>query len=94
MCSDLARPDNRQLEEVLRRFPELAVVPTADGNLQVAGNLSFSAEHAANERIDDCYEVEISVAPGFPRPLPHVLELGGRIPTGFHKHPDGTLCLG
>src|SRR5262249_54930098 len=46
------------------------------------------------ERIDEEYEIEITVAPGFPSCVPSVRETAGRIPTAYHKRDDGRLCLG
>ena len=50
--------------------------------------------HEGLERIDDAYEVEITIPPAFPRELPLVKETAGRIPKSFHTNDDGSLCLG
>jgi hypothetical protein len=56
--------------------------------------LTFSAQKPGLERIDDEFEIEICIPKGFPRQLPTVKEVGGRIPDTFHKNSGGILCLG
>jgi len=82
------------LEEILLAYPDLRLVPASDGTLTLAGTLAFAAEPAGMERIDDEYEIEITVFPGFPAQVPSVRETAGRIPPTYHKLDDGSLCLG
>lgn len=83
-----------KLDELLRVYPDLRLQPIVNGNVVMAGTLAFSADAKGLERINDTYEVEIVVPPGFPRDLPLVRETAGRIPKSFHTNGDGSLCLG
>jgi hypothetical protein len=82
------------LEETLLAYPGLRVAPTSDGTLKLGGTLAFAAEPVGKERIDDEYEIEITVFPGFPAWVPSVRETAERIPASYHKLDDGSLCLG
>jgi len=83
-----------KIGELLEAYPGLRVQPIVNGQIRLSGALAFGAETNGHERIDDTYEVEISVPYGFPRHLPRVRETGGRIPKDFHTNHDGCLCLG
>jgi SEC-C motif len=60
----------------------------------LVGVLAFVAEASGKERLEDEYQIELSVPGGFPGSVPSVRETGGRIPPSFHKLADGALCLG
>jgi hypothetical protein len=83
-----------RLGEVLKTYPGLRVLPVANGQLSLAGKLTFSADAPGHERIDDTYELRISVPSKFPDDLPSVRETAGRVPKSFHTNSDGSLCLG
>lgn len=83
-----------KLDDLLLAYPDLSLRPIVNGVVRLAGTLAFSADAKGLERIDDAYEVEITVPSGFPRQLPLVKETAGRIPTNFHSNDDGSLCLG
>lgn len=80
--------------ELLTAYPGLRLMPTAGSELRIVGNLSFSADGAGLERIDDSYEVEIRIPLAPVRKLPVVRETGSRIPQDFHHYDNGALCLG
>ena len=82
------------LEEVLRAYPWLRLAPASEGTLRLVGSLAFAAEPSGRERIDDEYEIEVTVFPGFPACVPSVRETAGRISGTYHKLDDGSLCLG
>lgn len=46
-----------------------------------------------NNDIKDKYELEITIPSDYPRKIPTVNEVKGKIPKNFHCNPDGTLCL-
>jgi len=83
-----------KVDDLLREQPGLRLAPSRNGVLKILGTLSFSAEKPGLERINDSFEVEILVPKDFPRDLPIVTEIGGRIPAKFHTNDDGGLCLG
>jgi len=83
------------LRGLLQRYPGLCLRPQAHGGALLEGDLEFSAHYGDHEPITDLYTVEIRVEADFPRSIPTVREMGGRIRDGFHTNPsDGTLCLG
>lgn len=61
------------------------------------GRFAFTACHREAGDIADQFVLEIEIPPSFPREVPRVTEIGGRIPkeAKFHVNTaDGTLCLG
>jgi len=82
------------LEEFLRRYPGLRILPTAGGSLEVGGRLRFHLQEPSEGPIEDAYEVLIRFPANFPAGIPTASEKGGRIPRSHHTQPDGSLCLG
>lgn len=60
------------------------------------GTFAFTARSVTHGELTDDYKLRIIVASDFPRSLPTVSELKGKIPQreGFHVNADDTLCLG
>lgn len=83
-----------ELDKILRIYPGLSLRPIVKGEVRLAGRLVFDADADGLPRIEDAYEVEITVPPDFPRDLPAVKETAGRIPKSFHTNSDRCLCLG
>ena len=83
-----------RIEELLRKYSSLRLVPRASGWVKLAGDVAFCAEGPNNQRIDDQYQIEILVPDQFPDSLPVVRETARRIAPSFHTNHDGTLCLG
>lgn len=82
------------VEDLLQDQTGLRIVPTGMDGLLIRGTLQFTAAERKSETITDQYDIELFVSPGFPRVLPVVYELAGRIPADFHKLEDESLCLG
>lgn len=84
------------LDALLDRYIGLAVRPSeVPGVLVLQGDLAFIASGARSSApVEDSFKIELRVDPEFPKHLPEVRELAGRIPRTFHTNPDGTLCLG
>jgi len=74
----------------------MSTVPYTGAGICLRGKFRFKASVSGNDEIDDSYKLEIIVPDEFPRGLPEVKEIGGKIPRNgkFHVNPDGTLCLG
>lgn len=92
-------PDHIQRKLTAWRVPELQrqgfrLLPSSNGEVRLRGLLAFSAQKPGLEQIDDEFEIEICIPKQFPRQLPTVKEVGGRIPDTFHKNSGGILCLG
>jgi hypothetical protein len=75
------------------KYGGLRLRPSGTSNTVLEGELSFHARQGYTS-INDAFEVAISVSSTFPRVVPVVREIGGRIPRTFHTNPDRTLCLG
>lgn len=84
----------RQINNLLDRYTDLAIVPSREDSILLRGRLSFAAEHHTTQQVSDSFDLEISVPRSFPSDLPSVRELAGRIPQSFHRLADGALCLG
>lgn len=82
------------LEEFLRRYPGLRILPTAGDSLAVGGRLSFNLQEPSEGPIEDAFEVLIRFPSHYPIGIPSAFEKGGRIPRSYHTQPDGSLCLG
>lgn len=83
------------LEEVLKKYPRLRVLPTDSGRIELAGILNFAMDADGKAAIEDAYKIKISVPSTFPVGLPKAWETAGRIPMEHHRFPrDGSLCLG
>lgn len=83
-----------RVDELLVKYPDLRLLNTRNGGVEIAGMLSFNASMPGRTAIQDNYEVQLSVPEAFPRTIPTVWETGGRIPHDFHKLANRGLCLG
>jgi hypothetical protein len=83
------------IENFLREYPGMSIVPSRSDNLFLKGELSFDAQFQ-DHRIADAYQLKIEIPYDFPRRIPRVWELDRKIPRdgNFHINPDETLCLG
>ena len=77
----------------LQNYPEMSILPDAGGNLIIQGEFRFCSTFA-NKDVSDSYNLRIEVPSDFPQDLPDVYEVSGRIPEGFHRMDDSSLCLG
>jgi hypothetical protein len=85
------------LAEFLHNFPGMSVCPIHGSDLRVEGTFCFTAESGNYGRITDTFNLRISFPTLFPRAVPVVNELGGRIPIDAEFHVnvrDQSLCLG
>jgi hypothetical protein len=83
-----------RLENLLVKYSSMRLVPVPGDLVQIVGVLAFEAVAPGKELIRDDYKIEISIHETFPRQIPSVKEIGGRISPTFHKLSDGSLCLG
>jgi hypothetical protein len=88
------RHERLRVDALLERHDGLRIVPSRSRDLVIAGPLHFRVRGPDHEEIEDEYEVELRVPPGFPSALPTARELGGRIPGTHHKLVGDLLCLG
>lgn len=86
------------LAQFFEMYPGMAIVPSRGPGLLLQGQFSFVAGQSVIDAIQETYKLQIFVPKGFPRELPAVTEIGGRIPRDGNYHvnpdPDNTLCLG
>jgi hypothetical protein len=83
-----------EITELLERYPDLRLVPTGSTTVRIEGTLRFSASSKRTEVIEDAYEVRIEAPEDFPTQMALAWEIGGRIPSDYHKLTNGALCLG
>jgi hypothetical protein len=74
------------------RYPNLNLFIEADGSASVRGTFPVLSPEG---RVLDRYQVSIDIPADYPRALPVVREVGGRIPwkPEFHVNRDGTACV-
>src|ERR1051326_2902768 len=84
------------LDEFLNDQPFISIRPSNEDLLLLEGDFQFCAEHEGYPRISDSYRLQIAIPKEFPRRVPMVTEIDGKIPRvdDFHVNDDGTLCLG
>lgn len=74
----------------------MALCPSRTNSVILKGKFEFRAHSRNAHPITDSYDLQITVSSTFPKSLPDVLELGGKIPRDgkHHVNRNGTLCLG
>ena len=82
------------IDDLLRRFPDLALRPQRDGQIVVTGDVRFSVRVPKFGVVEDGFSIEIHIPNSFPSTLPSFFERNGRIPKTYHKLTDNSLCLG
>lgn len=85
------------MTEFLGLYPGMAIEPTPGNITVLKGQFSFNAQPENGLPIADSFELEITIPETFPRKLPLVKEVGGRIPHKADWHvyeSSGALCLG
>ena len=84
------------LNHFLDEYPFMSIAPSRDSGTCLRGKLYFKGIIASGKKIEDVYRLEIILPDKFPKELPKVKEIGGKIPrrADYHVNIDGTLCLG
>ncbi len=84
------------LNEFLGDQPFISIRPSNGDAIILEGDFFFRAQFGDYPQISDSYQLGLAIAKDFPRRVPCVTELGGKIPriADFHVNSDGTLCLG
>ena len=84
------------LDQFLEDYPQMSMAPCSDSSVQLQGKFRFIAKEGNDSIVEDVFRLEIVVPNKFPRVLPVVKEIGGKIPRedDFHVNRDGSLCLG
>ena len=82
------------IAKLLQKFPDLRLGPVSDSTIKITGLLRFTAEVRGYESITDEFHILLTVAPNYPKEIPLVWEVAGRIPRTFHKLEGDALCLG
>jgi len=74
----------------------MSIVPSRCQGQIFEGKYSFRAVINGFEDIEDEYELRIKIPANFPREIPTVVEIGGKIPRKpfYHINDDETLCMG
>jgi len=82
--------------EFLNVYDGFAIAPSATDVIILKGNFHFKRTYKHTNEIEDSYELSIRVPADFPKSVPTVIEIGGKIPRDGTNHinPDDTLCLG
>ena len=84
---------HKHFAELAEQYQLLALTAGDYDTWVVQGLLEFSATHE-DVGIKDAFHIELIIPKDYPDILPSVTEIGGRIPKEFHKHANGSLCLG
>lgn len=85
---------NFHIDGVLKKYPLLVVKENIVENETILeGIISFDAINC-DTRIRDSYNIEIVISNVYPKQLPVVREIGGRIKETYkHMYSDRSLCL-
>lgn len=87
----------KELESFLKRHPEMSIVPSNYEGTIIEGEFFFSATYLQDKQINDSFRLKIEIPKFFPKEIPRVTEIGGKIPRHIDFHvfsDDDTLCLG
>ena len=92
----MANNDTIGLAQFLLDYPKMANRPALGTHLRLKGIFEFIGNHPTHGQVEDAFGLQIDVPAAFPREIPEVKEIGGRIPRigDFHINGDGSLCLG
>jgi len=84
------------LEQFLTDYPQMAIRPSAGVHLRLKGVFKFIATQEKYGEVTDQFRLQIDIPAAFPREIPEVTELDGRIPRqgSYHVNGNGTFCLG
>lgn len=84
------------LRQFLEEYRGMSIAPIINNDICLRGKFRFIANISGNEELEDSYKLEIVIPSDFPKAIPTVKEVGGKIPQNgdFHVNPDGSLCLG
>lgn len=91
----MGRLESVRLGDFLRNHPGMTVKPGSQ-DLILEGDFNFTASSPSHGDVTDSFTIQIRIPSRFPRELPIVREIGGRIPRNgkYHVNPDDSLCLG
>lgn len=84
------------VEEELKELLDLHAGLKIDNSelLIVTGVLAFEASYDQLEEISDWFELEISIPNGYPKVLPIVKEISGKLDINYrHLNESGSFCL-
>lgn len=83
------------VSDFLQAYPRMAIAPIEGGRLVLTGDFDFAAEFKLRSLVDS-YALRILVPTTFPKQVPTVFEIAGRIPKNGNHHvfEDQSLCLG
>lgn len=85
------------LTQFLSNYPGMDVYPVRGSDLRLEGVFTYSAEWKDYGLLTDAFTLRINIPELFPKALPTVHELDGRIPRTQEYHinqDDHSLCLG
>ncbi|MQA92755.1 MAG: hypothetical protein GEU90_21460, partial [Gemmatimonas sp.] len=90
MSGALARLAASVQAEVAASHPDF-VVEVHDGTVRLSGRLLL----AEGSKVIDSYDIAVVLPSDYPRGIPDVYEVGGRIPwvVDRHMYPSGRACL-
>lgn len=77
----------KQFVALKKKYPYLYLL-NEDQYFLIRGTIFIESDD-----VKDNYEIEIRLTPKYPCQIPHTKEIGSKIPTDFHHHQDGHLCL-
>ena len=82
-----------QFIDLEAKYPGLSLSEFADDRgWTVSGALKYRAEYKGVE-LGDEYKIKLTIPPDYPETPPVAEEVGGEIPSNFHKISDTQLCL-
>ena len=84
------------LDDFLGDQPFISIQPSSGNPLLLEGDFRFCAAFEGQPEICDSYKLLIAIPRNFPKQIPSVTEIDGKIPRlpDYHVNGDGTLCLG
>jgi len=82
-----------EITELCNEFKGVKVL-TRNSQFIIHGVISFNAHYNSLESIEDWFEVEISIPADYPKSLPDIKELQGKVHSDYdHLNSDSSFCL-
>jgi len=84
------------VNQFLDEYPFMSLVSSRNADVCLRGKLCFKGIISTGKKVEDSYRLEIIIPVKYPKDVPIVKEIGGKIPRheDYHVNGNGTLCLG
>ena len=82
--------------DFLNAHKNMRIIPVEINQTVLQGHYEIKAQLPVTARIEETFRLKIIIPPRFPKAIPQVYELDGKIPkeSKYHVFENGQLCMG